>query len=63
MEEAIKIYRDNGCKHPVWVMPVGATEEQQRTKDVTEIAKKAMASGYNISARVHTYLFGNVIGS
>lgn len=63
MEEVIQIYRDNGIYYPVYVMPVGATAESQSTDHIKEIAYKAMSRGYNIAARVHTYIFGNVIGS
>lgn len=63
MEEVITIYRDNGVFYPVYVMPVGATAEQQGSEHIKEIAYRAMNSGYNIAARVHTYIFGNVIGS
>jgi organic radical activating enzyme len=47
----------------LWIMPVGATAEQQGTEHIKEIAYKAMDRGYNIAARVHTYIFGNMIGS
>lgn len=63
METMIKLYRDNGVSYPVYVMPVGATAEQQGTDHIKKIAYKALDKGYNIAARVHTYLFGNVIGS
>lgn len=63
MEEVIEIYNDNGVFLPVWIMPVGATAESQNTDHIKRIALKAMANGYNISARVHTYIFGNQIGT
>jgi len=63
MEEVISIFRDNGNMYPIYVMPVGATAEQQGTEHIKEIAYKAMDRGYNIAARVHTYIFGNMIGS
>lgn len=63
MQEVIKIYRFNGVHFPVYVMPVGATAEQQDTKHIKQIAQRAMADGYNIAARVHTYIFGNSIGT
>jgi hypothetical protein len=44
-------------------MPVGATAEQQGTDHIKRIAYRALDNGYNIAARVHTYLFGNIIGS
>ena len=63
MKDVIKIYRANGVHFPVYVMPVGATAEQQGSEHIKEIAYRAMKDGYNIAARVHTYIFGNVIGS
>lgn len=45
-----------------WIMPVGATEESQH--DVAgEVATKALSKGLSVSARVHTYLWGNAIGT
>lgn len=63
MEQVIKLYRTHGVHYPVYVMPVGATAEQQGTDHIKQIAYRALDNGYNIAARVHTYLFGNVIGS
>lgn len=46
---------------PVYLMPVGATKEQQ--EDVSDLADKIVANGYNLSARVHCYIWGNKIGT
>jgi subtilase family serine protease len=46
----------------VWVMPVGATKDQQEAKTVADISMEAMRRGYNIATRNHCYVFGNVIG-
>ena len=46
---------------PIWIMPVGATVEGQKLVD-GDVAKEAFKRGYNVSARVHTYLWGNLIG-
>jgi hypothetical protein len=41
---------------------VGAKEEDQ--KDIAgEVAEMALKRGYNVSARMHVYLFGNAIGT
>lgn len=47
----------------VWVMPVGATKEQQELPSVAEIANEAMRLGYNVSGRMHAYIYGNGMGT
>jgi len=47
--------------YPVWVMPVGATVEGQKLVD-GDVAQEAFKRGYSVAGRVHTYLWGNVIG-
>jgi len=49
---------------PIWIMPVGATIEGQKEGLFTdaEIASQTLKKGYNVSARVHVYLWGNTIG-
>lgn len=61
MEDVIDNCRALGVLYPVWVMPVGATVEGQKILDA-DVAHEAFKRGYNVSARVHTYLFGNLIG-
>lgn len=46
----------------VWIMPVGATKDQQEDAQVADIAMEAMKRGYNVATRNHCYVFGNVIG-
>ena len=62
MEGAIENYRALGVDWPIWVMPVGAREEEQ-TATAGDVAKMAFQRGYNVAARVHVYLFGNAIGT
>ena len=62
MDEAIEKFRSAGCNWPVWIMPVGAREEEQ-TATAGDVAKLAFQRGYNVAARVHVYLFGNAIGT
>ena len=62
MEGAIEKYKALGVDWPIWVMPVGAREEEQ-TATAGEVAKMAFQRGYNVAARVHVYLFGNAIGT
>ena len=45
----------------LYAMPVGATKEQQ--ENVGDIVQIAMDRGFNISGRMHCYLFGNKIGT
>jgi len=61
LEEAIEAFRDHGVHWPIWIMPVGATVEGQKLLD-GDVAREAYLRGYNVSARVHTYLWGNLIG-
>ena len=62
MEDIIKLFRKFGIDYPVYIMPIGSREEDQ--KEVAgQVADLAIARGYNVSARVHVYLFGNAIGT
>ena len=46
----------------VWIMPVGATKEQQEKKTIAQIANEGMKRGYKIATRNHAYVYGNLIG-
>ena len=61
LDDVISQFRAAGVNWPVWIMPVGATLEGQAMCD-GDVAKMAQSRGYNVSARVHTYLYGNEIG-
>lgn len=61
IEKATELYRAAGIDWPVWVMPVGATVAGQ-AKVAAVVAEEAVSRGYNVAARVHCYLFANVIG-
>lgn len=61
MESAVQAFRDVGVNWPVWVMPVGATDDAQRNIQA-EICEQTFERGYNFSARVHAWVFDNVIG-
>lgn len=68
LEETVTKFRDAGVTWPVWIMPVGATLEAQEGLvnnyiPAGQIATEAFKRGYNVSARVHTYLWGNVMGT
>lgn len=52
------------CSFPVYIMPVGATYEQQTDCSyVSQVANKALKNGYHISGRLHAVLFGNQVGT
>jgi 7-carboxy-7-deazaguanine synthase len=61
VDRATELYRKAGVTYPVWIMPVSATKEDQE-KIQAEIAEGAIARGYNVAARVHCWVFGNLIG-
>lgn len=48
-------------KNPVWLMPVGGRVEDQEAT-AGDVADMAVAHGYKVAARVHTYLWGNSVG-
>ena len=62
IEDAIVQFRDHGVDYPIWIMPVGALEETQKD-NAKEIVEQTIDRGYNVSARVHCYIFGNQIGT
>lgn len=48
---------------PIYIMPVGATKEQQEdSKVIAAIANRAIENGYHISGRIHCNIWGNTIG-
>ena len=47
----------------VFIMPVGATVNQQQPDKIEKIVREALSRGYQISLRAHTYAFGNKIGT
>lgn len=63
VEEATKAFREAGVDWPVYIMPVGATKEQQEDGTIADIAIEAMHRGYYFSGRLHAHIFGNQIGT
>lgn len=61
VERATELFRAAGVTWPVWIMPVGATVEGQSLV-AAKVAEGAVERGYNVAARVHAYIFANVIG-
>lgn len=45
----------------IWIMPVGATKEEQ--ENVENICNSAMQKGYKVATRNHCYVYGNKIGT
>ena len=62
LDEVVDLFRQAGVKYPVHIMPTGARLEEQE-KTAGEAAKMAFERGYNVSGRMHVYLFGNAIGT
>jgi 7-carboxy-7-deazaguanine synthase len=58
---ATDAFREAGIDWDVWIMPVGADREMQESHQA-KITEMAVARGYSVAARVHTWIFGNVIG-
>lgn len=63
VEGYTKLFREHGVDWPVFIMPVGATKEEQEEDIIAEIAMEAMKRGYHFSGRLHTHIFKNVIGT
>lgn len=62
VEQATQLYRDIGIDWPIYIMPVGATLKEQ--EDIQrKICEQTLERGYNFSARLHTWVFGNEIGT
>lgn len=61
LEATVVAFREAGVNFPVWIMPVSATKEDQ-LDGAGEVATRALKRGYNVSARVHAYLWSNVLG-
>jgi len=63
VEVVTALFREHGVDWPVYIMPVGATKEQQEDPQIARIADEALARGYNVSGRLHCYMFGNKVGT
>lgn len=62
LEDVIQQFRAAGVDWPVYIMPVGATVEEQEAT-AGDVATMAFQRGYNVSGRLHCYLWGNAIGT
>ena len=63
VEDYTRLFREAGVDWDVYIMPVGATKEQQEDEQIAEIAVEAIKRGYKVSGRLHCYIFGNKIGT
>lgn len=63
VEQHTEAFRNAGVDWDVWIMPVGATKEQQEEQQIADIAVEAIRRGYHVSGRLHCYIFGNQIGT
>jgi len=63
VEQHTEAFHNAGVDWDVWIMPVGATKEQQEDTQIAEIAVEAIRRGYKVSGRLHCYIFGNKIGT
>ena len=63
VEERIEDFRDAGIDWSVWIMPVGATVESQSDENMRAVVEETIRRGYNVSARVQAYIWGNQIGT
>ncbi len=63
VERHTNAFREAGVNWDVYIMPVGATKESQEESRIAEIAVEAIKRGYNVSGRLHCYIFGNKIGT
>jgi len=61
LERAVDAFRAVDVNWPVWIMPVGATREEQEDVQMW-VTEEALKRGYNVAARIHCWIFSNVIG-
>lgn len=62
LDIVVRMFRAAGVDWPIYIMPVGATEEAQQ--DIAaQVSDRALSRGYHVSARVHTYIYGNKLGT
>lgn len=58
VDRTVKLYRANGFTGPVYVMPVGGTDEAYFS-NTKHIADEALARGYRYSPRLHVDIWSN----
>lgn len=63
LEERVNDFRKAGVNWDVWIMPVGATVEEQSDDNTRAVVEETIRRGYNVSGRLHAYIWGNQIGT
>ena len=63
LDNTVSILIDKGYDGDIYCTPVGSTKEQQIDNWVADFAMKCMSKGYKFCGRLHTYVFGNKIGT
>ena len=67
IEEVVTMFNKAGVHYPIWIMPLGGTVEGQKGEidghvPAHVIADEALQRGWRVAARVHAYLWENIIG-
>jgi len=67
IDEIIEMFRNHSITYPIWIMPLGGTVEGQKGEidghiPAHVIADETLQRGYRVAARVHAYLWENIIG-
>lgn len=63
LNEVVDKIRKAGYTGDIYCMPVGATKEEQSENWIADCAMKCMKLGYKFCGRLHTYVFGNKVGT
>ena len=63
LQRIVHLFQSYDIDWPIYVMPVGATKEQQQNAEIQDIINKAIKNGYHVSPRSHCYVYGNKIGT
>lgn len=61
IDRSLEVFNEDPTKGNIYLMPVGATLEQQN-ETLPQVAEMALMVGYNVSVRAHIYAFGNGAG-
>lgn len=62
LDSLIPNFKDAKVYFPIWIMPVGASKEQQELPNISAIADEAIKRGYHVAGRMHCYIWDNPVG-